>query len=236
MLALDDDDEEVRISALTGLWEESGGQLLDQLVRLVANDPSGVVRAAAATGLGRYVYLGEIEDLPPDRANQVRDALCAVATHPEQPFEVRRRAIESLGYRGAEPEIERLIAAAYADPEQFMKESALVAMGRSMQERWLGAISAELGSISPALRHEAARAVGEMADSATALLPRLLPLVDDEDTEVCLAAIWALGQVGGPHARRVLQRVSRSKDDTRRQAAAEALDELSLGDSDIQMM
>jgi len=53
-------------------------------------------------------------------------------------------------------------------------------------------------------------------------------LVDDEDTEVGLAAIWALGQIGGPHARRVLDRLARSKNEARSQAAQDALDELNL--------
>jgi HEAT repeat protein len=60
----------------------------------------------------------------------------------------------------------------------------------------------------------------------------LLPLVDDDDTEISLAAIWALGQVGGPSAKRLLERLVRVKDTTRRQAASEALEELSLEDAD----
>lgn len=230
--ALEDADEQVRVSALDGLWEDNSLGLMHVMMDLLRDDPSGQVRAAAAVGLGRYAYLGELDELDTANADAVRDALYEATNNEEQPSDVRRRALESLGYRGAEPQIERLIGAAYADTEQLMRESAVVAMGRSMQPRWLDAIGKELGSISPALRYEAARAAGEMGDQAEPLLARLLPLVDDEDGEVSTATIWALGQVGGPHAQRVLQRIARSKNDTRRQAATDALEELTLGEDD----
>lgn len=86
----------------------------------------------------------------------------------------------------------------------------------------------ELQSPSPSLRYEAARAVGEIGEDGRELLPALLPLVDDEDTEIALAAIWALGQVGGADARRILQRIARSRDEVRAQVAQDALAELDL--------
>jgi HEAT repeat protein len=61
-------------------------------------------------------------------------------------------------------------------------------------------------------------------------LPSLLPLVDDDDGEIATTAIWALGQVGGPSAKRVLQRIARSKDDARRTAANAALEELTISE------
>ena len=97
----------------------------------------------------------------------------------------------------------------------------------------LPTIGRELTSPSPALRYEAARAAGEMGEDARSLLAKLAPLLNDHDSEVALAAIWALGQVGGDSAKRVLQQVHKSEDETRRQAAADALDELSLGESMI---
>jgi len=72
-----------------------------------------------------------------------------------------------------------------------------------------------------------------MGEDARTPLPKLAPLLNDHDSEVALAAIWALGQVGGDAAKRVLQQVRKSADETRRQAAADALDELSLGESMI---
>jgi HEAT repeat protein len=109
-----------------------------------------------------------------------------------------------------------------------MRESAVLAMGRSMRPTWFPYIERELKSPSPALRYEAARAVGELGEDGRPLLAALLPLVDDDDAEIAQAAIWALGQVGGASARRLLERLARSKDDARSQAASDALEELSL--------
>ena len=123
------------------------------------------------------------------------------------------------------------IELAYAGNEQLLRESALVAMGRSMLARWLPTIGAALGSASPALRYEAARAAGEMAESARALALPLASLIDDSDSEVALAAIWALGQVGGDFARGALQRARKGRDETRGQAADDALEEMSLDEN-----
>ncbi len=70
-----------------------------------------------------------------------------------------------------------------------------------------------------------------MGEDARTLLPKLAPLLNDYDSEVALAAIWALGQVGGDSAKRVLQQIQKSEDETRRLAAADALEELSLGEN-----
>jgi HEAT repeat protein len=143
---------------------------------------------------------------------------------------VRRRALESAGFFAEDEVVQREVQRAYDSGEQLMRESALMAMGRSMLPRWLPLVARELESQSPALRYEAARAAGEMAEEARSLTPRLAALAADDDVEVSGAAIWALGQVGGPAARRALQQLSKSQDDARRQAASDALEELSMGD------
>jgi HEAT repeat protein len=72
--------------------------------------------------------------------------------------------------------------------------------------------------------------VGELGEDGQALLSPLLALVDDEDIEVTLSAVWALGEVGGPHSDRVLQRLTRSKTEAVRQAAQDALAALHVSD------
>jgi len=145
-----------------------------------------------------------------------------------QPLDVRRRALESAGYFGGSIDVQRQVERAYQSDEQLLQESALVAMGRSMLPSWLPTIARELGSPSPALRYEAARAAGEMADNARSLVAKIAPLAGDDDGEVADAAIWALGQIGGSAAKRILQQISKSQDETRSQAAADALAELDL--------
>jgi HEAT repeat protein len=227
---LDDEDTEVRASAVEGLWEDNSPGLLRRLLKLLRADPAPAVRAGVAMSLSRFAYLAELDELEPADAKALRDGLLGLILDGRQPLDVRRRALESAGYFANTDEIQHQIELAYTSDEQLLRESALAAMGRSMLPRWLPTIARELESSSPALRYEAARAAGEMADDARQLLPKLTPLLNDGDSEVVLAAIWALGQIGGDTAKRVLQQVRKSEDETRRQAAADALEELSLGD------
>lgn len=229
---LDDDLPAVRISAVEGLWESESARVLRRLTELLREDASEEVRAAVAAGLGHFAYsaaLGELDS--PAQAQALEQALLATLRDTAEPLEVRRRALESAGYFAESDPIQQQAELAYRSGEQLLRESALVAMGRSMLPRWLPLIAKELESPSPALRYEAARAAGEMAEEGRGLLGKLLPLLNDGDTEIALAAIWALGQIGGDRARKALKQLAKSGDETRSQAAAEALDELSLGDS-----
>jgi HEAT repeat protein len=224
---LSDGDADVRAAAVTGLWEDESERTMERLITLIA-DESGLVRAAAIVALARFAYRAEVGELPAAAGQRILATLLGAATDPEQPPEVRRRAIEGLGYFAGSKEAQAEIGRAYAHAEITMRESAVLAMGRSMRPTWFPYIERELKSPSPALRYEAARAVGELGEDGRPLLTSLLPLVDDDDTEISQAAIWSLGQVGGPSAKRVLERLARSQDDARRQAARDALDELSL--------
>lgn len=229
---LEDEQPGVRISAIEGLWESESLRVLRRLTALLREDASEEVRAAVATGLGHFAYkaaLGELDS--PEQAQALEQALLACVRDTTQPLEVRRRALESAGYFAESDPIQQQAELAYRSDEQLLRESALVAMGRSMLPRWLPMIAKELESPSPALRYEAARAAGEMAEEGRRLLGKLLPLLNDADTEIALAAIWALGQIGGDRARKALKQVAKGADETRSQAAAEALEELSLGES-----
>lgn len=224
---LTDSDAEIRVAALDGLWEDERPALLRRMLELMT-DPSGEVRAAVALGLGRFSYRAALGELREEQSTLLYQVLLAHATDPEEPIEVRRRAIEALGYFADHPEGQAEIGRAYAHSEPLMRESAVTAMGRSMRPVWYPYIKRELQSPSPALRYEAARAVGELGEDGQQMVSALLPLVDDDDIEISEAAIWALGQVGGAGARRVLQRLVRSNDAERRQAAEEAISELEL--------
>ncbi|MGC8951445.1 HEAT repeat domain-containing protein [Chloroflexus sp.] len=222
---LADQDPEIRVLAIEGLWEDDHEQMMDRLIQMI-HDPAGEVRAAALLSLARFAYRAEIGELAASACERLHAALLAAANDEAQPLEVRRRAIEALGYFATSHAAQDAIGRAYYEDDILMRESAVLAMGRSMLPTWMPYIKRELQSPSPALRYEAARAVGEFGEDGRDLLPLLLPLVEEEDTEVALAAIWALGQVGGPDARRILQRLSRSRDETRAQAAQDALAEL----------
>jgi HEAT repeat protein len=227
---LDDAEPAVRAIAIEGLWESDSVRVLRRLLDLLRSDPSSTVRAAAAVGLSRFAYMAELGELEDDDAEALLGGLLAPLENLDEPAEVRRRALESAGYYGSDETVQEQIERAYAGDEQELKESALAAMGRSMLPRWLPVIGRELESRSPALRYEAARAAGEMAEEARPIIARVARLLGDSDTEVALAAIWALGQIGGEAARRVLREAGKSESEARIQAAADALSELSLED------
>lgn len=224
-LCLKDPDPTVRAVAIEGLWEDEEFRTADQLATMLRQDPAEDVRVAAALGLARFALLAEQRKLYAPSAGRVREALLASAKDGSETDEVRRRAIEALGVLD-EPEVSGLISAAYADSNPKMRASAIYAMGRTCDERWLETILKEMESENPELRFEAARAAGEL-ENPRALVP-LITLLDDPDLEVQLAAIGSVGSIGGDVARKALQRCAQSKNAAIRSAALDALDELSL--------
>lgn len=221
-LGLEDEDAEVRTAAVEGLWEDEDVRLVPLLVARLREDEAVAVRAAAATSLGRFILLGELEKIRPGPHALTYEALLAACQAADEDIEVRRRALESLAYVGNETVVQ-LIREAYAAPEEKVRISAVFAMGRSADPRWASQVRQELFSPNPELRYEAARACGELQLSEAVL--DLEELADDADPEVQEAALWALGQIGGDKARRILERYSLAEDEATRSAAEAALDE-----------
>lgn len=224
---LDDDDAEVRQTAVEGLWEDDRPRVMRRLLAVFADDEDESVRARAALGLGRFAYQAALEELATEDARQLRAVLVGAAANLDLPPDVRRRALEGAGYfSGAD--VDQAIAGAYASGAAPLKASAVAAMGHSLDTRWMPIIKAELQSSEPLLRFEAARAAGELGEEAGALVPLLVPLAQGEDAEIYTMAIWALGQVGGETARRALRNLAQGDESARQAAAQEALSELEL--------
>jgi len=223
-LCLNDKDKVVRSRAIEGLWEDEDLTLAGLLVRLLRDDPSESVHVAAAISLGRFVLLGELEKIEAAPAMMVENALLGAIYDPHETLEVRRRAVESIAY-SSQAQVRDIIEMAYCDDEEEMRISAVFAMGRSADLLWREMVIAELDNPNPEMRYEAARACGEL--EASAALSDLIDRIEaDPDSEVQEMAIWALGRIGGKEARRVLEACCESEDETLRQAAEEALDEL----------
>ncbi len=229
-LGLEDEDAEVRTAAIEGLWEDEDVRLVPLLAARLWEDEATTVRAAAATSLGRFILLGELDKIRPDPQAIAYEALLAVCQDAEQHMEVRRRALESLAYASDE-NVAKLIREAYVAPEEKVRISAVFAMGRSTDIRWARHVQQELFSPNPELRYEAARACGELQLSEA--VPELEELADDADPEVQEAALWALGQIGGDKAREILERYCLAEDDAARTAAEAALDELGFMHGDL---
>ncbi len=228
LMALEDEDSQVRAAAIEGLWENEDRSLIAPLIRLMQSDEAEIVRAAAAAALGRFVLLAELEKLDSAIGARIEEALRATIANHAETVEVRRRAIESIAYSGKDG-VRKIIQEAYDSDDEKMQSSALFAMGRSADPYWRHLLLTELESRNPELRYEAARACGELELSSA--VPRLSELaLHDPDPEVQQAAVWALGAIGGKEARRVLEICYASHDEALRDAAADALDEMDVWD------
>jgi len=222
---LGDEDTGVRALAIKGLWEDGDWHLASILTRLLREDPAAEVRAAAAMALGDFVLQGELQDRAQTRAARVCEALFDALAPSREPLEVRRRALESLAY-ASDDRVPALIEAAYYDEEAKMGVSALFAMGRSADPCWAPMVLEELRSSDPEMRYEATRACGEL--QLAQAVPVLRELAQDCDREVQETAIWCLGQIGGPEARRILEICYAQGDELICEAIEEALANLSL--------
>lgn len=225
--ALADSDDRVRAAAIRNLWEDQGLDLIEPLLNFLAHDESVRVRTAAATALGIYVYLGEMEELPADEMQEIEDALLGVFDGGDA-VEIRRRALESLGF-SQRPEVADAIDRAYTDGDDLMQVSALFAMGRSLDpDRWGETVLEDLAHPNPEIRFEAARAAGELQlDEA---VPALGPLTGDSDGEVQEISIWALGEIGGEEARRILEEKLETADEALSEQIEDALSNAELMD------
>ncbi len=204
-LALNDPSPVVRQLAITALWEDDSTVMRDRLLDLLANDTSPDVRAEAARALERHAERAAVDEPDPDVANRILSALLA-AHDGDDSYIVQRRALESLGSFCNQDRVVRTISEAFASDDQGFHCSAIYAMGKSLQDRWLPEILQELESDEPEVRFEAARAAGALG-SADAL-PLLVEAGQDDDPEVRHAAYAAIGKVGGRGARRALERLS----------------------------
>jgi HEAT repeat protein len=208
-MAMDDPLPKIRAEAIRNLWECEDPSLVAPLLSALDREPSAEVRAASGSALGAFLFLGETDSLPGDLLPRIEQGLLkACAADPED--EVRRLALESLGYSSRE-DVAPLIEKAYASADEAWKRSSLVAMGRSVNKAWAPDVTRELTSATPALRLEAARAAGELDLQDT--VPALIDLLDDVDDEIRHAAIWSLGQLGGEAAQSALVRLLDRSDD-----------------------
>ncbi|MBI4200216.1 MAG: HEAT repeat domain-containing protein [Chloroflexi bacterium] len=229
-LGLADADAQVREQAVVGLWESNDRTLVEPLMKLLKEDPAEPVRASAAISLGKFGALAEEGKILPRDGERIKEALLHVLENPRETIEVRRRALEGVAAFNT-PRVQELIRQAYRGPEVEVRLSAIYAMGRTCDARWLPLLIKELKNPDPAFRYEAAGACAELGDEE--VVPCLIPLLSDEDPEVQLAVIRTLGVCGGRLAKRALQRCLKSEDEAVRQAAEEALGQLDMEESPL---
>jgi HEAT repeat protein len=180
------------------------------LIDMMENDADHQVRATAASALGMFEYMGELEEIPEETHELIEDKLLAVTQSDDHPL-VRRRALESLGFSSRE-EVADLLRESYERGNNEWLASALFAMGRSAEEKWGPAIMRMFGNDEPSVREEAVRAAGEL--ELAAARDNLMEIAtEDPDEDVQMAAIWSLSQIGGAGVRPLLERMFEELED-----------------------
>ena len=225
---LDDPDPVVRVIAIRLLWECEDYHIVPAIVEMMLSDTDEAVRSTAASLLGRFVYLGELDEIPDSAKIASVSNLLEVAGGDDLPS-VRMRALESLGYSGNN-KVASLIKNAYASGDTLWVASSLCAMGRSADEQWNDYVLEKLDSGDEEVQFEAVRAAGELEIAAA--LEQLFSLAEegDRDGEVRLAAIWSLSQIGGPEVKDKLKELlEETESDEETEWIEKALENLDLG-------
>ena len=202
IMCLDDDDPVARATAIRLLWQSNQESLVPALIDLLKDDPIPIVQAAAATGLGSFVYYGEMEEIKPSTYQILLDALIETHLNSEDTL-VRRRALESLGY-ASHQDIPKFIQKAYDTNDEEWLQSALFAMGRSYNKDWMDSILRMINHPDSLVRYEAIRAAGELEikEARQPIFDLLEEGTDDED--IYCAAIWSLTKIGGRGVRELI--------------------------------
>jgi HEAT repeat protein len=223
---LHDPEAAIRGRAIRLLVEADDPKLIGDYVEIMNNDKDNSTRAEAATALGQFVMLGELDEIAESAHQEAETALLKIVNS-ETNSDVRRRALESLGF-SSRLEVPTLIESAYhrEDPEWIA--SALFAMGRSADDRWEEEVVGMLLNDEPAVQLAAVQAAGELG--LTSAGPILLTLLEDEeDAGLIEAAIWSLSQIGGEDARIYIQNVlDLVEDDQQAEFLEEALENLAF--------
>ncbi len=224
---LNDSDAQVQAGAIRLLDECNDAKLIPVYLKILSSDKDASARAEAASALGKFVHLGELEEILKKTQGRVEDALLE-KINSEDDASVRRQALESIGY-SSRHEVITLIESAFHREDPDWQASALVAMGRSSDERWEEDVLSKLLDENPRVQLAAIEAAGEL-ELAPAREILLKMLEEDENDELVVnAAVWSLSQIGGEDARIYIESlIDETEDDDQVEFLEEALDNLAF--------
>ncbi len=227
LLGLTDANSAVRISAIRLLDDRANRLFIPPLITLLENDPEIGVRAEAASALGKFIYYGELEEIPEGNFHQVEEVLLRVLKSEEHEF-VRQKALEAMGYSSRE-EIPPIIMNAYQAVDTNWLTSAIKAMGRSADDIWEDKVISALTHPNPLIQKEAIHAAGELEiKSARKLLLKWI-ISGNLDEEIWVASIWALSKIGGDEIEPVFQKLlEKAESDDEYSFLEEAIENLQL--------
>lgn len=227
--ALRDEDALVRQAAIELLTDNDTLGYMRQLIEMSQHDPAEDVRAEATKALGRFIWWGEVGDLPDDSTVQAENRVLEILQNQSESPLVRRRALESIAHCSRKG-VRDAIQIAYASDDLDDRISAVIAMGRSCDNRWTEIVLHELNNRDARMRVEAARASGELRlDEA---VPTLGQIFHEDEREAQEAVIWALGEIANREAIRILEIASEMAEDADDEAMLVAIEE-ALGNASL---
>jgi HEAT repeat protein len=233
--ALDDEDANVRSRAISLLWECEDPKLAGRFAEMLSNDPSDIVRAAAASALGKFVLMGELEEISRKVFSETIDLLLKVYTS-ELSERVRQEILRSLSYSG-QRDITIMIQEAFLSDKKDWKIAALESMGRSADNRWKDHVISTLDHSDEDYQYEAIRAAGEL-ELKPARLSLLEMLMEDEiaNSDLRFQVIWALSKIGGESVYETLQELlDNAEDDDEIDVLELALENLEFTDDNTSL-
>lgn len=231
------EDAEVRVAAVEAVWVYYFlPRVLDRSLSLVRTDPDPRVARAALVALGRVIREGiadDIEDTPIEELNpeldidpkiywKVRKFLIAAAQDESIPIDVRRFAVESIGYAGRRADVAALLFEWYSMADPSARRSALFAMGLSGCSEYARQIARHLEDDDLETRLVAIRAAG-LGRIHTAR-DAILAASRETDPRVRRAAAEALGGFGGDEVLDRLDEMADDPDEAVREAARESIE------------
>lgn len=203
IMNLDAPEPEIRKTALEMILIDSSVALARKILLMAQTDESQEVRIEAMNNMGRFILLGEYEEIPEAEAIKIQNALLEIYRNEDNDLNLRRFALEAVA-NATRDEIEPLIRAAYESGNPLLQISAVCAMGNSCDRRWETILLQELENEDTRIRREAIRAAGSVQIEKA--VPQIIEILGEDDLETDERdwIIWALGEIGGDEATNLL--------------------------------
>ena len=225
--ALQDDDPRIRSQAIPLLWECNDIKLISLFMNFLQNDSDFEVNSSAAAALGKFVLLGELEEIPEEPAKMVQDLLINEYLKTENDS-TKQRILESLGYSSNE-KVNQFISCALKKDNKKWHLSALFAISRSANNLWEKVVVEKLSDLDPDIQIEAIKAAGELEiESAKEQIIEFMKN-STPDEELHMQALCALSKIGGSDIKELFEDlIEESEDDEKTDILEMAMDNLDL--------
>ena len=216
---LTDEEPEINQLSLEGLWEYEGREIIDPVISLLDKIHSVEVRISAISLLGIYIMHALDKKIIKRDADKIINQLKLIFKN-EKDINIRKKVLEAISPYGDE-EINIFINQTYKSNNIEFKKSAIFSMGQTYNEKWLPKILSELDSINPCIRFEAVNAYAKLCNSNN--ISPIVKLIKDNDHEIRIATLNAIGVIGGETSIKFLETISNKSNSSLSKAANEIL-------------